>query len=197
MFWRSFIKNLGLILLILGHYYFCGYVLAEVHGTESNDFPVVLDKSNEKKDDENNLGTESKVLKNEVLEDEYLGIISIPKIGLRKKLYDIGSYRNDVDRNIEILASSKMPDVMGGNFILAAHNGNTSLGYFRDLHKLKVGDEVTIDYKNKNYVYEVSKIYDVLKTGKVAIKRDKSQSTITLITCLGNDRQLVVIGYLR
>ena len=197
MFWRSFIKNLGLILVILGHYYFCGYVLAEVHGTESNDFPVVLDKSNEKKDDENNLGTESKVLKNEVLEDEYLGIISIPKIGLRKKLYDIGSYRNDVDRNIEVLDSSKMPDVMGGNFILAAHNGNTSLGYFRDLHKLKVGDEVTIDYKNKNYVYEVSKIYDVLKTGKVAIKRDKSQSTITLITCLGNDRQLVVIGYLR
>ena len=197
MFWRSFIKNLGLILVILGHYYFCGYVLAEVHGTESNDFPVVLDKSNEKKDDENNLGTESKVLKNEVLEDEYLGIISIPKIGLRKKLYDIGSYRNDVDRNIEVLDTSKMPDVMGGNFILAAHNGNTSLGYFRDLHKLKVGDEVTIDYKNKNYVYEVSKIYDVLKTGKVAIKRDKSQSTITLITCLGNDRQLVVIGYLR
>lgn len=197
MFWRSFIKNLGLILVILGHYYFCGYVLAEVHGTESNDFPVVLDKSNEQKDDENNLGTESKVLKNEVLEDDYLGIISIPKIGLRKKLYDIGSYRNDVDRNIEILASSKMPDVMGGNFILAAHNGNTSLGYFRDLHRLKVGDEVTIDYKNKNYVYEVSKIYDVLKTGKVAIKRDKSQSTITLITCLGNDRQLVVIGYLR
>lgn len=197
MFWRSFIKNLGLILVILGHYYFCGYVLAEVHGTESNDFPVVLDKSNEKKDDENNLGTESKVLKNEVLEDEYLGIISIPKIGLRKKLYDIGSYRNDVDRNIEVLDSSKMPDVMGGNFILAAHNGNTSLGYFRDLHRLKVGDEVTIDYKNKNYVYEVSKIYDVLKTGKVAIKRDKSQSTITLITCLGNDRQLVVIGYLR
>lgn len=197
MFWRNFIKNLGLILVILGHYYFCGYVLAEVHGTESNDFPVVLDKSNEKKDDENNLGTESKVLKNEVLEDEYLGIISIPKIGLRKKLYDIGSYRNDVDRNIEVLDTSKMPDVMGGNFILAAHNGNTSLGYFRDLHKLKVGDEVTIDYKNKNYVYEVSKIYDVLKTGKVAIKRDKSQSTITLITCLGNDRQLVVIGYLR
>lgn len=197
MFWRSFIKNLGLILVILGHYYFCGYVLAEVHGTESNDFPVVLDKSNEKKDDENNLGTESKVLKNEVLEDEYLGIISIPKIGLRKKLYDIGSYRNDVDRNIEVLDTSKMPDVMGGNFILAAHNGNTSLGYFRDLHRLKVGDEVTIDYKNKNYVYEVSKIYDVLKTGEVAIKRDKSQSTITLITCLGNDRQLVVIGYLR
>lgn len=197
MFWRSFNKNLGLILVILGHYYFCGYVLAEVHGTESNDFPVVLDKSNEKKDDENNLGTESKVLKNEVLEDDYLGIISIPKIGLRKKLYDIGSYRNDVDRNIEVLDSSKMPDVMGGNFILAAHNGNTSLGYFRDLHRLKVGDEVTIDYKNKNYVYEVSKIYDVLKTGEVAIKRDKSQSTITLITCLGNDRQLVVIGYLR
>lgn len=197
MFWRSFIKNLGLILVILGHYYFCGYVLAEVHGTESNDFPVVLDKSNEQKDDENNLGTESKVLKNEVLEDDYLGIISIPKIGLRKKLYDIGSYRNDVDRNIEVLDSSKMPDVMGGNFILAAHNGNTSLGYFRDLHRLKVGDEVTIDYKNKNYVYEVSKIYDVLKTGEVAIKRDKSQSTITLITCLGNDRQLVVIGYLR
>ena len=63
-----------------------------------------------------------------------------------------------------------MPDVLGGNFILAAHNGNTSLGYFRNLHKLKLGDEVTISYKDKNYIYEVSKIYDVLKTGKVQLK---------------------------
>ena len=39
-------------------------------------------------------------------------------------------------------------------------------------------------------------IYEVLKTGKVSIKRDKNKSTITMITCKGSDKQLVVIGYL-
>ena len=47
------------------------------------------------------------------------------------------------------------------------------------------------------YVKKQETIYDVLKTGKVAIKRDKNQQTITLITCQGSDRQLVVIGYLK
>lgn len=128
--------------------------------------------------------------------NNYLAIIEIPKISLRRYLYDINSKQNDVDKNIEVLKSSDMPLVKGGNLILAGHNGNTSAGHFRNLHKLVLNDEIIIYYNDVKYVYKVSKIYDVLKTGTVAIKRDKSQSTVTLITCLGSDRQLVVIGYL-
>ena len=144
------------------------------------------------KENNNNLVTQVK-RKN----DEYLGIIEIPKINLKRYLYKTTSTLNDVDKNIEVLKSSQMPDFKNGNLILAAHNGNSSVGHFRYLYKLVLGDEVIINYNNQTYVYEVSKIYDVLKTGKVAIKRDKSKNAITLITCLGSDRQLVVIGYLK
>lgn len=132
----------------------------------------------------------------QIVAEEYLGVIQIPKINLKRYLYDIDSSQNNVNRNIEILKISDMPNVRGGNFILAGHNGNTSAGHFRNLYKLSLGDEVIINYNGVNYNYKISKIYDVLKTGSVAIKRDKSKSTITLITCLGSDRQLVIIGYL-
>ena len=200
MSWQKYIKNIGLILVILGHYYFCSYVLSEVQTIKDYEPTFKYEDKSDKKVVNEEIKNEGAIkiekVKN-VRSDDYLGIIEIPKINLQKRLYDINSYQNDVNKNIEILDSSDMPNVLGGNLILAAHNGNTSVGYFRNLHKIKLGDEVNISYNDVNYTYEITKIYDVLKTGKVNIKRDKSKTTITLITCLGSDRQLVVIGYLK
>ena len=87
-----------------------------------------------------------------------------------------------------------MPDVVGGNLILAAHSGNARISYFRNLNKLEIGDEATVDYKDKTYTYKVVNIYDVDKNGKVEIKRNLSKTTLTLITCKDNsNKQLVVI----
>lgn len=128
--------------------------------------------------------------------EKYLATINVSKIGLNRPLYSLNSKLNTVDKNIEVLKSSDMPDVENGNFILAAHNGYSPISYFHNLHKLEVDDEVNVNYNRKIYTYRVSKIYDVIKTGKVSIKRDKSKTTITMITCKGDDKQLVVIGYL-
>lgn len=128
--------------------------------------------------------------------DDYARLI-ISKIGVDRPLYPLGSKENTVDKNVEILKTSSMPDVESGNLILAAHNGYGLAAYFNRLHELAIGDEVTLSYNDVDYNYVISDIYDVEKTGKVAIKRDKSKTTITMITCLGEDRQLVVIGYLR
>ena len=191
----KYVKNIGLILVILGHYYFCSYVLKEVNEMKNYEPKGEI---NYKANDKNN--KEKKQIVGNTLKvdtsNDYLAIIEIPKISLRRYLYDINSKENDVDKNIEVLKDSDMPNIQGGNLILAGHNGNTAVGHFRNLHKLVLNDEIIIYYNNSKYVYKISKIYDVLKTGSVAIKRDKSKSTITLITCLGNDRQLVVIGYL-
>ena len=191
----KYVKNIGLILVILGHYYFCSYVLKEVNEMKNYEPKVEI---NYKANDKNN--KEKKQIVGNTLKvdtsNDYLAIIEIPKISLRRYLYDINSKENDVDKNIEVLKDSDMPNIQGGNLILAGHNGNTAVGHFRNLHKLVLNDEIIIYYNNSKYVYKIFKIYDVLKTGSVAIKRDKSKSTITLITCLGNDRQLVVIGYL-
>ena len=129
-------------------------------------------------------------------ENDIIGYIKIGEIGLYKELYDLNSPENTVEKNIEILDTSDMPDVIGGNFILAAHSGFSSIAFFHDLNRLEIGDDIRVIYNNTNYDYAIGNIYEVPKTGKVAIKRTKDISAITLITCLGDDKQLVVIGYL-
>lgn len=200
MSYLKYIKNVGLVLVILGHYYFCSYVLSEVHDMKNYEPRVNVTIQGDDKSDKKSEAKQTETLKSEALKvtnDEKLGVIEIPKINLKRYLYKVDAYQNNVDKNIEVLKSSDMPDVKEGNLILAGHNGNTSVGHFRNLHKLSLGDDIIVNYKGKSYNYEVSKIYDVLKTGTVAIKRDKNKNTITLITCLGSDRQLVVIGYLK
>ena len=200
MSYLKYIKNVGLVLVILGHYYFCSYVLSEVHDMKNYEPRVNVTIQGDDKSDKKSEAKQTETLKSEALKvtnDEKLGVIEIPKINLKRYLYKVDAYQNNVDKNIEVLKSSDMPDVKDGNLILAGHNGNTSVGHFRNLHKLSLGDDIIVNYKGKSYNYEVSKIYDVLKTGTVAIKRDKKKNTITLITCLGSDRQLVVIGYLK
>lgn len=200
MSYLKYIKNVGLVLVILGHYYFCSYVLSEVHDMKNYEPRVNVTIQGDDKSDKKSEAKQTETLKSEALKvtnDEKLGVIEIPKINLKRYLYKVDAYQNNVNKNIEVLKSSDMPDVKEGNLILAGHNGNTSVGHFRNLHKLSLGDDIIVNYKGKSYNYEVSKIYDVLKTGTVAIKRDKNKNTITLITCLGSDRQLVVIGYLK
>ncbi|CCY46404.1 putative uncharacterized protein [Firmicutes bacterium CAG:822] len=200
MSYLKYIKNVGLVLVILGHYYFCSYVLSEVHDMKNYEPRVNVTIQGDDKSDKKSEAKQTETLKSEALKvtnDEKLGVIEIPKINLKRYLYKVDAYQNNVDKNIEVLKSSDMPDVKEGNLILAGHNGNTSVGHFRNLHNLSLADDIIVNYKGKSYNYEVSKIYDVLKTGTVAIKRDKNKNTITLITCLGSDRQLVVIGYLK
>ena len=195
---RRYVKNIGFILIIFGHYYFCSYVLNEVHNMKNYEPKIVYRESKDNFEDVKDSFKEVK--KTEVKTDikpNNLGTIYIPKISLRRNLYDLNSKKNDVDKNIQIIKGSSMPDVSKGNLILAGHNGNTAAGHFRYLYKLSLGDLVTINYKGVDYNYKIAKIYDVFKTGNVAIYRDKDKKAVTLITCLGNDKQLVVIGYLK
>ncbi|MBR2707977.1 MAG: sortase [Bacilli bacterium] len=145
---------------------------------------------------ESNLPSVGNKLIPEEKSEEVFARVKIPKININRKLYPIDSRQNTVEKNIQILKESNMPDETNGNFILAAHSGFSSIAYFHNLDKLNIGDEVTVNYLNNDYKYIISDKYDVLKTGKVSIKRDKSRSTITMITCKGEDKQLVVIGYL-
>ena len=148
---------------------------------------------------------EEELVKEEVAEQEekketttptinYIAVIKIPKIGLEKGLASKGSYWNNVNRNIEILSESDMPDVDKGNVILASHSGNSSISYFRKLNKLQNDDIVTITYKGKEYKYKMVNSYEIEKNGYAHIVRNAEKSTLTLITCKHNtDKQIVVI----
>lgn len=129
--------------------------------------------------------------------EKYIAVIKIPKINLEKGLCDISSTCNSVSRNIEILKESSYPNIENGNFILAGHSGNGNISYFRDVDKLSIDDEISIFYGKKEYQYKVMNIYEIEKTGKANIVRNGNKTTLTLITCKGNeDKQLVVISEL-
>ncbi len=118
----------------------------------------------------------------------YIGFLEIDKINLRQGLLPKSSYYNNVDYHVEILDASDFPDVIGGNFILAAHSGNSYLSYFHNLYKLTLGDTARIYYKSKVYHYQIVDIYKEKKDGSVNIYRDPEKTTLTLITCTRNDK---------
>ena len=128
------------------------------------------------------------------VEVNYIAVIKIPKIGLEKGLASKDSYYNNVNRNIQILTESDMPDKEKGNVILAGHSGNSSVSYFRKLNKLQNNDEVIISYKGKDYVYRMVHSYEIEKNGYAHILRNAEKTTLTLITCKHNtNKQLIVI----
>lgn len=131
------------------------------------------------------------------IKTSYIAVIKIPKINLEKGLYQIGSNLNNVNKNIEILKDSDMPNIENGNFILAGHSGTSKISFFKNLYKLKNGDEIIIYYDQKEYKYKITNIYLIDKTGEAIIKRDANKTTITLITCKSkSDNQYVFIGEL-
>ena len=127
----------------------------------------------------------------------YIAVLKIPKIKLVRGLVDRNSYLNNIKYNVEILKDSSMPDIVNGNVILAAHSGNARISYFKNLDKLKLGDDISIEYKSKTYEYKIVDIYLIDKTGTAEIIRNKDKNTLTLITCKHNtNKQIIVIAEL-
>ncbi len=118
----------------------------------------------------------------------YTGNIEIPKINLNKGFTSLNSPYNTVNKNVEIVKGSDYPTKEKGNFILAAHSGNSYLAYFKNLYKLKLGDIAYINYEGHKYTYKIVNIYEQEKTGKVVIYRDTNKTTLTLITCTKNSK---------
>lgn len=117
--------------------------------------------------------------------------LSIPKINLKQRIYEINNPLNKVDKNIEII----LDDVH--NFILVGHNGNASISYFKELEKLSIGDLIYFNYQEKFYIYKLNKIYEINKNGY--FKKEKYEvSAINLITCKKNSNklQIVYVGFL-
>jgi LPXTG-site transpeptidase (sortase) family protein len=135
-------------------------------------------------------------LKKEV--DTYDAILSIPKINLKKGLYQKEDTRNNIDSNIAFHELSNYPDEDNGNVILMAHSGEGKTALFNDLDKLDTDSLIELYYQKTKYIYKIDDYYTIDKTGLASIKRDINKKTITLITCSQSDKtkQLVYIGYL-
>lgn len=125
--------------------------------------------------------------------NNYLGVISIPKINLEQGFYDIDNPLNNVDKNIELISNSNMPDVENGTLILAAHSGNDRVSYFNELYKLNIDDEIEIIYNKSKYLYKLIDIYEVEKTGSITLHNINNITSLVLVTCSNFNDNLQVV----
>lgn len=128
----------------------------------------------------------------------YLAVIEIPSISLKTGIVMSNSNYTTMNRNVSIYPSSDMPDVKNGNFILFAHNGTSRVSYFRNIYKLKNGNDIYIYYNNQQYTYRVIRQYDVAMTDSTPLNKMKDNTIITLITCKsGNNKyRTIIVGEL-
>ncbi len=68
-----------------------------------------------------------------------------------------------------------------GNLVLSGHNDIYG-EVFRDLDKLKVGDQFTVRTQTQEFVYSVTS-FKVVEPSEVSVMNDRGGSTVTLISC--------------
>ena len=126
--------------------------------------------------------------------NSYYGRIYIDKIHLNEYFYSVNDMRNNVDKGIEILKPSIMPDKDNSKLFLASHSGNSNISHFKNIDKLNYNDEIIIYFQNNCYRYKVIDKYEIIKNGTLNIK-EIEDNTLILITCVRDtNRQLVIIS---
>lgn len=124
---------------------------------------------------------------------KYIGVLEIPKINIKRGFLNIKDKGNNVNKNLQVIKGSDMPNVKNGNLIIAAHSGNSYISYFKNLHKLSNDDVAYVYFNNIKYTYKVAGKYDAEKNGKVTIHRDNKRNTLTLITCSQTDKTKQIV----
>ena len=123
--------------------------------------------------------------------ENYIGVLEIKKINLKRGFYSKTSRNNNVNRNIQVLNESDMPNIENGNVIIAGHSGSSYVSFFRNLNKLDLYDEAIIYFEGKQYNYQLKNKYEIDKTGQAVIKRNKEKNVLTLITCKHNTNKQI------
>lgn len=103
----------------------------------------------------------------------YVAILEIPSIGLKRGIVDFNSKYNNVKYNIQIIEHSEFPIVENSNLILAGHNGSSNVSFFKNLYKVKEDSLIYLYYDGYKYIYKLNHSYDTAKDGKVEIKRNR------------------------
>ena len=196
---KSQLYKVGFLIIIIGILIFFSTPLMKIRDEVFEEMRLAIFQKNINKDNTtiSNINTENL----EVTEDEskqketeikkanysYIGELYIPDIKLRKGFVSKDSRYNNIEYNVTIADVADYPDVPMGNFILMAHSGNAYISFFDKLYKLQIGATASISYNAVTYNYRLVNIYNQAKTGTVAIYRDVTKKTLTLITCTHND----------
>lgn len=110
------------------------------------------------------------------IEGSVVGYLSIPRIDTMIPILE-GIDTNVLVDGVGHYSDSALPG-MTGNSVLAAHRDTD----FKNLGKLRVGDQLTIDTKWGNFIYEVQRFRVVMADDNSVIVPTKD-AELTLSTC--------------
>ena len=124
------------------------------------------------------------------LENGSIGQLIIEKIDVSAPVYETDDEMEAMRKGV---AHYKISSAWDGNVGLCAHNGTASYCWFRDLHKLRVGDEVVYKTALGSRIYLVSTVKEVSETDWSMLGRT-DDNRLTMTTCIDGkpDRRLCV-----
>jgi len=113
--------------------------------------------------------------------------ISIPKLGVDSAIVTVGSL--DLKKSLIQYPQTALPGQLGspvifGHSVLPQFfNPKSYLTIFSTLYKLKIGDDIIIDYDNIRYKYLVEEMYEVSPNDLSVLEQRFDGRYLTLITC--------------
>lgn len=118
-------------------------------------------------------------------------VISIPAIKVHAAVVK-GTTREMLKKGPGLYEKSPLPDIEGGNVCIAGHR-TTYGAWFKNLDKLKKGDEIILEYKEKKYRYSVERVFIVDKKDW-SVTETVGYGAITLTAChpRGSARERIV-----
>ncbi|MFA6519125.1 MAG: sortase [Candidatus Shapirobacteria bacterium] len=113
--------------------------------------------------------------------------LSIPKLKVQDAQVLVGS--NDLKKSLIQYPETALPGQLG-NTVIFGHsvlpqffNSKSYLTIFSTLYRLKIGDEIFVNYDTVGYKYLVSEIYEVQPTDLSVLEQRFDNRYLTLITC--------------
>ena len=127
--------------------------------------------------------------------DGMIGILDIPKMDVTLPLY-LGATQEKMAKGAVMLGQTSFP-VQGtdSNCVIAAHRGWKGIPMFREIERLEIGDELTIQNCQETLTYRVSEIEIILPDESDKIMIQPGRNMVTLMTChpyTQNSRRYVV-----
>ena len=119
-----------------------------------------------------------------------IAIMEIPRIKLKQAIVT-GIDDNTLQYFLGHFPDSAMPGEVG-NFAVAGHRVSDYTDAFINLYKVKAGDEVIINTRDKKYTYKIDDNF-IVDPSDVEVLEKSDYEKITLITCTVGAKQRVVV----
>jgi sortase A len=114
--------------------------------------------------------------------------LSLSKLKIENAVVAIGG--DDLAKSLIQYPGTALPGKLG-NSVIFGHsvlpiffNPKNYISIFSTLSNLKSGDEIVVNYDSVTYKYAVEKIFEVNPTDIQVLQQDKSDSFLTLVTCV-------------